>query len=31
MASTVEELRAEYPELTAQLEAEARAAATPAP
>ena len=30
MASTVEELRAEYPELTAQLEAEARAAATPA-
>ena len=27
MASTVEELRAEYPELTAQLEAEARAAA----
>ena len=31
MASTVEELRAEYPELTAQLEAKARAAATPAP
>ena len=31
MASTVEELRAEYPELTAQLEAEARAAATPTP
>lgn len=31
MASTVEELRAEYPELTAQLEAEARAAANPAP
>ncbi len=31
MVSTVEELRAEYPDLTAQLEAEARAAATPAP
>lgn len=30
MASTVEELRKEYPELTQQLEAEARAAATDA-
>lgn len=29
MASTVEELRTEYPELTAQLEAEARAAVAP--